>query len=203
MGELSGRCVFFALYFSLFFADFPAESILSPSERLFFTAVDAVSGNFAIVRHSGFLKAVFPGTNGPLFFHWVASGIKARGSCFFRAGARRPAGVGPEGAGHCDASGRFGALLPAVVRHLSRRLQGVGQDVASRALPAYGYTSPPPSASPAPPIGFVAFFRCRGWGRRPLRSALSSSPSDRVSAAWPAFYSRRGWGAVRLKRAIP
>lgn len=35
VGELSGRCVFFALYFSLFFADFPAESILSPSERLF------------------------------------------------------------------------------------------------------------------------------------------------------------------------
>ena len=68
MGELSGRCVFFALYFSLFFADFPAESILSPSERLFFAAVDAVSGNFAIVRHSGFLKAVFPGTNGSLFF---------------------------------------------------------------------------------------------------------------------------------------
>ena len=34
-GELSGRCVFWGLYFSLFFADFPAESILSPSERLF------------------------------------------------------------------------------------------------------------------------------------------------------------------------
>jgi len=35
VGELSGRCVFFALYFSIFFADFSAESILSPSERLF------------------------------------------------------------------------------------------------------------------------------------------------------------------------